>query len=234
MRQGRRELSRRIARQLRVGIERDNVFHARESCRIAHDEGEAIGCAAQERVQVCQLAALSLAAHPRALRRIPAARAMEEEERVAALARVPRIEVLDAAACERHQRGILRERFLTRVLEIGEQPQVQVHVAVAEESNLERLDERIDAFAIREHRRHRHQGARQRRDPPREIHPRQQVRRGEQGSEPVHHAHHELARSHRQQECEYHEHRVGSASQVRAMPRRAGASRAVPRAIALP
>ncbi|MBK7332823.1 MAG: hypothetical protein IPI87_10830 [Betaproteobacteria bacterium] len=84
MRHRSNHLPRRIPRQLRVGVQRDHVLHVREHPRVAHDEREALACAAaQERVQVAELAALALVAHPQALLRIPPARAMKEEEGIA-------------------------------------------------------------------------------------------------------------------------------------------------------
>jgi hypothetical protein len=65
---GRDELPRRIPRQLGVGVEGDDVAHAGQPRGVADDRGETVaGAAAQERIEVGELAALSLAAHPAAL-----------------------------------------------------------------------------------------------------------------------------------------------------------------------
>ena len=76
-------LARRIARQLRVGVERDDVADLRQtrSCRRRSAAKRSCG-AAQQRVELRQLAALALVAHPDAFLRVPAPRAVEEEEDV--------------------------------------------------------------------------------------------------------------------------------------------------------
>src|SRR5664279_671712 len=75
------KLARGVARQLRVGVERDDVFHPRQKRDVADDERERVSRAAQECVQRRELAALALEAHPDPLLRIPRAWAMEQEER---------------------------------------------------------------------------------------------------------------------------------------------------------
>ena len=77
------ELPRRVARQLRVGVERDHVLHVRQRRGVPDDEREGVrGAAAQEGIQVCELAALALVTHPDPLLRIPAPRAVKEKEGV--------------------------------------------------------------------------------------------------------------------------------------------------------
>ena len=62
---------RRVARQARVGVERDHVAHVGRHVRVApadRHEGR-VGRAAQQAVELLQLAALALPAHPRGSRR---------------------------------------------------------------------------------------------------------------------------------------------------------------------
>ncbi len=152
------ELARRVARQLRVGVQRNDVLHALQHRRLARDARERVGAAAaQHRVQVGELAALSLVAHPAALAGIPAPRAMEEEEALGAA--VLAVECLDAAPGGGGERRVAGQRLRLRVLEIREQREVQALVAVGEEAHLERLEEPGDVRLAREHRRHHDQGA---------------------------------------------------------------------------
>ena len=73
MRHGADKLPRRIARQLRIGIERDDVLHLRENGRRADNERKTVGMtAAQERVQIAKLAALAFVAHPNTRLGVPA------------------------------------------------------------------------------------------------------------------------------------------------------------------
>ena len=81
MRHGADELTRRITRQLGVGIQRNDVSHLREDLRHADDERKTIRMpAAQERIQIAELAALALAAHPDPCLRIPASGAVKQIE----------------------------------------------------------------------------------------------------------------------------------------------------------
>ena len=77
MRHGADELLCGFARQLRVGIQRDDIFHAGQNAGVADQQRKRIGLAgAQQGIQVRQLAALALVAHPDAVMRIPPARAV--------------------------------------------------------------------------------------------------------------------------------------------------------------
>jgi hypothetical protein len=77
------ELSRGIARQLRVGVERDHVPHVRQRRGPPDDEREAIfSRAPQKGIEVRELAPLALVTHPYPFLRIPAARTVEQEEAV--------------------------------------------------------------------------------------------------------------------------------------------------------
>ena len=83
MRHGADELARGIARQLRVGVERDDVADPGQRRRIADHQRKGVARpATQQGVQCGQFAALALMAHPDAFLRIPAARAMEQEKDV--------------------------------------------------------------------------------------------------------------------------------------------------------
>jgi hypothetical protein len=212
------ELAGRVPRQLGVGVERDHVLHSGERRGIAHDEREAVrGAPAQEPIQVGELAALALAAHPRALVWIPVSWAMQEEE---GSRRVLAVERLDPFARETQQGLILGQRLGRGILEIGQQGEVQLLVAVREERDLERLQQGLDARCAAEHRRHHGERARARRNAQGEVHARQRVRLHEKRGQPVHHSDGELARGEHQQDPERKEHRIGGTLGTR--PRQQG------------
>src|SRR5262249_54985678 len=90
------ELVGRVAWELRVGVERDDVADRREGLRVAGDRREGLAAAGgEERVEVGELAALPLVPHPGVLAVVPDARAMEQEEEIAAAAGVPVVELGD-------------------------------------------------------------------------------------------------------------------------------------------
>ena len=121
--------------------------------------------AAQQRIQVRQLAALALVAHPDPVLRIPAARAMEEEEGVAPPN--PRYfsfssSIRCRASCSSgSSSGRVSSR---RIAKIGQQAEVQVVVAIGQEPDFQRLDQVLDALRAREHGRDHDQRARFGRD----------------------------------------------------------------------
>ncbi len=215
------QLPRRIAGQLRVGVERDHVLHAPQRRGIADDVGEAVRpVAAQQRVQVRELSPLALVAHPQPFLRVPPARAVEEEEDVAGRAfgrrlvgaAVLLVQALDPGARGPQQRLVLRHRFGRRVAEVGQQAEMQMGVAIGEEADLQRLDQPVDAFDAGEHRGDDDQRARRHRQPEREIHARQRLRLHQQGRQPVHDADGQVAAGERQQDAENDERGGGGAA----------------------
>jgi hypothetical protein len=116
---------------------------------------------------------------------------MEEEEALGAA--VLTIERVDGVARGVGQRVVRRQRFLVRVLEVGEQRVMQVVVAVGEEAHLQPLDQPVELRRARQHRRHHDQGARRRRDAAREVHLRQRFGRRQRAGQAVDERHGELA-----------------------------------------
>jgi hypothetical protein len=205
------ELARRVARQLRVGVQRDHVFHARQHRDLPDDEREAaLAAAAQQRIEVRELAALALVPHPQLFLRVPAARPVEQEEDVAGRrvvagrlrGRVLLVERVDALLRGLQKTLVVGHRLRGGIREVGQQAVVQVRVSIGEVADFQRLDQVLDVVDARDHRRHHDQRARCRRDPARIIHARQRMRRHDQHRQPVHHANGELARGDREQENE--------------------------------
>ena len=193
VRHGAHQFPRRVARQLGIGVQGNDVLHVRQERRIPDDPRKTLLIiAAQQRVQIRQLAALALVTHPNLFLRIPAARAMEQEERVAPVAWVLFVQRFDPLRRQLHQRCILRQRFLLRVPKIGQQAKVQVIVPIGQEPDFQRFDQILDVLRAGEHRRRHHQGAHFRRNTPGKVHARQRPGRGQQRRQPVHQRHRQM------------------------------------------
>ena len=185
------ELPRSVTRKLRVRIQRNDVLHLRKDRRRGDDERKTLRiAAAQERVQVLELAALAFAAHPFPGVGIPASRPVQQIEHAAlggkarvvgvSLVRFRRalatpvlsIELIDTHRCQAKQRLVLRKRFLVGVRKIGQQSEVQVRVAIGQEPDFKRLDQILDVVSAGEHGWNHHQCPRLRSNSRREIHSR--------------------------------------------------------------
>jgi 3',5'-cyclic AMP phosphodiesterase CpdA len=208
MRHGADQLPRRIARQLGIGIQGDHVLHGAQLGRVPGHQykgvaGAAPAGAAQQCVQVRQLAALALIAHPATFPRIPAPRTVEQEEPVAArliaASRVFLVQRRNPLLGQLQQRLVLGKCFLRRVRKIGQQAEVQMCVPIGQKPHLERFDQLLDAGGAGEQGRHHHQRAHLRRDACGEVHAGQGLRRHQQAGEPVHQRPGQLTgRQHRQ------------------------------------
>jgi hypothetical protein len=103
------ESTRRIPRQARVAVQGDDVLDVGKDGRIAHvDRVTRIGRAAQQPVELLELAALAFPTHPRAFTRIPLPGAMEQVEQVAALPADARVELGDAGTRRLDEQRIVR------------------------------------------------------------------------------------------------------------------------------
>ncbi len=202
------QLPRRIARQLRVRVQGDHIPHVTQGRRVTDHERKAVlgaapAGAAQQGVQVRQLAALALVTHPAAFPRIPPSRTVEQEEPVAArliaVGRVFLVQRRNPLLGQLQQCCVLRKCFLVRVHKIGQQAEVQVLVAIGQKPHFQRFDQLLDAGRAGEQGRHHHQRARLRRDALGEVHAGQWLRRHQQAGEPVHQRPGQLTgRQHRQ------------------------------------
>src|SRR6185437_13497382 len=90
------------ARHAGIGVEGEDKTNARRrrGRTLARGQERGIGCAAQQAVELVQLAALAFPSHPAALARVPDAAAVEEQEARASAERdaVALIEARDAGA----------------------------------------------------------------------------------------------------------------------------------------
>jgi hypothetical protein len=127
--------ARRVERELRVGIQRDHVLERRQQGAVAlHDREARVACAAQQPVQLGQLAALALPSHPAPLGFVPTAFALQEEEPVGA---VPCVQLVDLPLRLLNHREVRRHRLRVGVGEVVEEGEVKMRIAVREIADLE-------------------------------------------------------------------------------------------------
>ena len=181
MRHGSHQFACNVARELRVRVQGDDVLDVQKAGCIAYDArepfaGRIVGVAAQQGIQVGQLAALAFVAHPDTRLRIPAARTVKEKKQ----ARSPAIffvQRLDACLRQLQQRPILCQHFFVRIAKIGQQAEIQIAVPIRQKAHFQRLDQVVDVLGIGEHRRYDDQRPRLRGNPCGEIHAWQRLRR---------------------------------------------------------
>ncbi len=168
---------------------------------------------AQQGVQVRQLAALALVAHPDAVMRVPPARTMQQEERVIAARRVLPVQRFDPLGRQGQQGRVLRQGFLGGIAKVGQQGEVQIGLAIGQKTHFQRLDQMFDVLRAGQQRRHRHQRAVLRRDAGGKIHPRQWTWRRQQGGQPVHQRRCKLPRGEQGEEADQQQRPDGDAVQ---------------------
>ncbi len=134
-----------VARQPGVGIEGEDEAHRRQDRKISDLDGEAaFSDRAQAAVELLDLPPLALPTHEDALLRIPLAIAVQEEEAVVTGGEVPAVEPLDAGDRRGQDLLIALHRGRSRVLEVGEEGEVDARVEIAQRLHFEVGDEAID------------------------------------------------------------------------------------------
>ncbi len=161
MSHGTDEARRGPAGQERVGVEGDHVAdppghrrHAsrdRRECRVAR--------AREQAVELVELPALALPAHPLALARVPEALAVQQEETRAGGRRgaVARVETRDAVDGGGEEPIVLRPRLGGRVSPVRQEGEMEVSVRVGQEVDLQTADLFVDVRLAREQDGHHHQ-----------------------------------------------------------------------------
>ena len=127
------------ARKKGVGVECDDVAHAREPRDLALDRRECFPRpAAQIRVELPELSPLSLPAHPDTLRLVSSARALEKVERRG----LPVFAIQRAHALHRRldDRSVARQRLGRGVGEVAEQRKTDLRISIGEELRLEMIE----------------------------------------------------------------------------------------------
>ena len=143
---------RALRRQLRVGVEREEVAEGiagGDRAEVPLD-GDVRGVGlrlAEEADELFEFAALPLPAHPRALDLVPAALAVEEEELIAEGVAVAAVERGDGLAAGGEGGGVAVRVLGGRVGEVGEEGEAEVGVGVGEGVDLEPL--RLPLRALR-------------------------------------------------------------------------------------
>ncbi len=114
----------------------------------------------KQAVELFDLAALALPAHPPPLRLVPLAKAMEQEETVGASAAVLAVERFDAASRRLEDLGVAGQRLGGGVAKITEDGEVDIRIDVAERLNLEVREKVGHVIDVVENSRHDHHRAR--------------------------------------------------------------------------
>ena len=134
------EYRRRIGRKGGVGIERDHVLRRLQPRGVATDHGEGRRrIAAEEAVELLQLPAFALPAHPHTLFRIPAPRTVQQEEDVRRTSRMALIQRSHAGQGRREDLGIILPHLACGVGEVAQHGEMQVVLTIREELHLEIL-----------------------------------------------------------------------------------------------
>ena len=147
------EPARRIGRQLRVGIERDDVSNRQR--QMTHVENPA-AFTTQKRIQLLQFSAFALAADPALLALGPNARPVKQHEAVAPMHRAFKPAIPSRAVCSSSASNGCR-RFRS-VGEIGKKTVENVVVAVAQKSDFQFFDFSPYRFPPGQHHRNHYQG----------------------------------------------------------------------------
>ena len=159
--------------------------------QVAVADGEArVGRAAQQPVELRELAALALPSHPSPLAGVPAAIAMKEEE---AARPVPLVELVDPPLRGVEQRGFPFERRPIGVRMVAEQREVEVRVAVGQEAHFQVVEQAEQPRLGVDDRGNGHDGPVFRGDAVAHGELRQLARRHQRGDDQVEHADDELA-----------------------------------------
>ena len=127
-----------IARQRGIGVQREDVLDRGEDRQVADDLGERFArTAAEQRVELFELAPLALVAHPEMFVRIPHARPVKEMKDRYTCGVVPGIQRLDAFAHQPQQFRVVGLRRIGGVAEVGEECEKQVRVAIPQVPDLQ-------------------------------------------------------------------------------------------------
>src|ERR1044072_8220252 len=128
------ETAGRVARQLRVGVERDDVTNLREQFGAGRrDDVARVARSAQKAVELLQLTAFTLPAHPLPFARVPLSLALKEVEALEAgrVHAVARVQLVDGSRRLVEERRVPRSLGCVRVREVAEQCVIQVLVLIS-------------------------------------------------------------------------------------------------------
>ena len=147
----------RLARQSRIRIERDDVAHTgRDEGRLTVDADEGgIRGAAQQSVQLVQLAPLAFPAHPLPLSFAPHATAVKQVEALTfGRGSMTAIQPCDSVSGDLQERVVALDTRGGGVGPVGQQCEMNFTVRRSQIVHFETLDLRLDGFRRRQQRRH--------------------------------------------------------------------------------
>ncbi|SPU76735.1 Uncharacterised protein [Brucella suis] len=146
-------------RQAGIGIQRHDIFDVFRQALIGGEEARIL-IAAQEQVQLMQLAALALPAHPAALLFIEQAAAIQKEEARLVVARIVLIELGDFIARIFIDFHIRWNDFLAGIGPVTDERKIDFAARIGQIVNFQIADLLVDGIARGDKSRHRHQRAR--------------------------------------------------------------------------
>ncbi len=201
----------RLARQDRVGVERDDVANPRELREIVLSTVTKLVSRrpAKQAVELVELAALPLPAHPAALDGVPQPLAMEQEEAIRAVGSVALVQLADALEGGLDVPLILRHVLPWSVGEVGQQGEAKLRVGVGQVVDLQPFQQLRSAVRAREHARHDHEGGAVGGDAVLEVEPGQHARRQHPAQKAVGQGDGEFAGGQQRDEDDEHAHAPG-------------------------
>ena len=209
------ERFRGIARQPRVAVERDAIADRRKHRQIADDVDEArVRGAAQEPVELFELAALPLPSHPALFALVPAALAMKEIEEVVPAARMPVVQGLHAGAGGRQDFAVARKIVRVGVGKIAEDGEVNVRVEIAQRLDFQMHQHLFDNRDAPEERRHDDHRPALLGNPGAQIEPRKAAGCQQPRQHMLHHRNRQLAGGHDGQDQHPHHGRRGCSART--------------------
>ncbi len=136
-------------RELRIGVESENVADLREHVEPSSLDGKGVEFADQKSVQVEKLTPFALPAHPHALAYVENAMAVEKKKPSGCRRCVPCVEFIDEASSQLDQGiGVIDMRLAYRVGKVGEQDEMQMRIAVGKKTYLEIVHQIAHLFFI--------------------------------------------------------------------------------------
>ena len=159
-------------------------------------------------VQIGELAAFALVAHPDFFQDIPSARTLEKIKNTRAVTFIFLIQRLNSFTHAFQQFIVAGFMFFRRIAKIRQQREENIVVAVGEIADFERFEQRLDAAHAGEHRRHDHHRRVTGRNAFGKIETRQRGWRDENRDEPIDQRHGQLTRAKQRQQRDQAEHPV--------------------------
>ena len=189
-----------VARQAGVAIQGEAIPDARQDAQVADLDPEAgVGRAAQQPVELLDLAPLALPADPRTLPRVPPPRAMKQVEAIGPSITVAGVEGVDAGACGGENVPVLRHLLGGRVGKIAKDREVDTGIDVAERLNLQVVEQLVHARDTGEEGGHDDHRPRVLGDPRGTVEPGEPLWRHHPCRQPLHERDRELAGGEKQQ-----------------------------------